>query len=41
MNRWHCPGCGHHHGTENCTAITTNGDSGARRCGCTNHKEKH
>jgi hypothetical protein len=37
--RWYCPSCGHHHGRENCTAITHPEDNGARRCGCTDHKE--
>jgi hypothetical protein len=36
--RWYCQTCGHHHGHENCTAITH--DDGARRCGCTNHGQE-
>ncbi|CAH0255795.1 hypothetical protein SRABI83_03240 [Arthrobacter sp. Bi83] len=35
----HCPGCGHHHGTNDgwvrCQAITYEDTGGARRCGCT------
>jgi hypothetical protein len=37
--RWYCPTCGHHHGRENCTAITTQED-GTRRCGCQDHQEQ-
>jgi hypothetical protein len=37
--RWHCNTCGHWHGRENCTAITTR-EEDTRRCGCTHHREQ-
>ncbi len=37
--KWHCTGCGHHHGTHACTAITETETGGARKCGCWDHAE--
>jgi hypothetical protein len=37
--RWYCQTCGHHHGHENCTAITESPGGGVQRCGCQDHHE--
>lgn len=37
---WHCPNCGHHHGTQACGAITETENGGARKCGCHNHNRQ-
>lgn len=39
--RYYCPGCGHHHGNEQCTATTHDeATDGARKCGCTREEKQ-